>query len=381
MTIWVEDTARNNLVAWCQDARHSGSVEAAVLSPFCTPTTKNWKQGVGETTERLTAAGIKVWLDPQSHAFQTPNVGNFRHYDTWDLWDGPKGDHSSSQLQRGHILKVFEAQDSIDAPHLAPTILLASAQSPDSETALEMAKLAVAEDPRCFLTIAGDAQFWSAGTELDAHVGALVQCQPAGWFLVVVRQFSTLPVPASSREIQGLCRAARALGEHAHVHLSHGDLAALPAFAAGATSLGTGWDARQKVCSYADFQANDLDQDAGGGWFKQVTYEKLLSYILSGDSKTLENQNRRLHEELLPGTLEPVTKSVWLHHAAALRRITQELDIPDPAERYEKLIDRYGLADTRWRDVANELSKASQHNTWIHPFRQGLLDYGALEGF
>lgn len=380
MSVWVEDTARNNLASWAEAANQSDLISGAVISPFCTPVEQNWKQGAQLTVDRLKSLGIEVWLDPQTHALQMPNVGFYKHYGTWDLWSGSVGELSSTQAKRTHVQKVFEAQDSLGLPHLAPTVLLHTPQSSTSEDSLELASIAVEEDPECYLSISGDSLFWAGGSALDAHIGALAQCRPAGWFVGVVRQLATLPVPASPDEVQGLCRTARALGEGRHLHVSHGDLAGLPSYAAGAGSIGTGWDARQKVCAYSNFEATDPESE-GGGWFMQPTFEGLLSYLVRGDARTLENQNAELSRELLPGSLPPETKDVWLHHAAVMKRVMEEIDSGDYPESFVSLVDRYAGAAVNWPLVASELGKASQESSWVEPHRSGLAGYGRVEGF
>ena len=241
MSVWLEDSARNVLGAWAIETQGAGLAEAAVLSPFSTPYERDWKPGAVETVQRLHEAGVSVWLDLETHVLQMPSVGAFRYYQTWDLWYLVlPGVLNTPAAQRDHTERVFAAQDALGVPHVAPTILLHSAQSQTSQEALDLSRIAVELDPQCRLAIAGDSTFWSAGHLLDGHVGALAQLDPAGWFVTVARQLSVVPVPATAAETHGLCRTVRALSDDGPVHVSHGDLAGLPAIAAGGTSLGAG---------------------------------------------------------------------------------------------------------------------------------------------
>jgi hypothetical protein len=379
MTIWVEDTARNVLAVWASEACAQDSVEAAVLSPFCTPQQQDWKQSGSQTVERLREAGLEVWFDPETHALQMPAVGFFRYYQSWDLWSGTPGALGSQAEMRDHVRRVFAVQDELGVPHLAPTILLHSAQSATSQGALDLSRVAVDEDPECRLSIAGDATFWGGATLLDGHVGALAQLEPAGWFVTVSRQLGVVPVPAIPSEVYGLCRTARALSEGAPVHVSHGDLAGLPAIAAGGASLGTGWDVRQKVSAYSNYAAPDPDPD-GGQWFSQATHQGLTSCLVRGDAQVLADRDAVLSSRLLPGTVPPGAKEAWLHHAAILNRLTDSLGLPY-RDAYEALRGVYESAQVEWPVVAGVLGVASQADAWVTPLLAGLEAYGRTEGF
>lgn len=381
MSLWLEDSARNVLGAWAIETKNAGLAEAAVLSPFSTPYEKDWKPGAVETVQRLHAAGLEVWLDPETHVFQMPSVGAFRYYQTWDLWSGASGVLSTPADRRDHTERVFAAQDALGLPHLAPTILLHSAQSQTSQEALDLSRVAVELDPGCRLAITGDSTFWGAGHLLDGHVGALAQLEPAGWFVTVARQLSVVPVPATGNEIHGLCRTVRALSEDAPVHISHGDLAGLPAMAAGGTTLGAGWDVRQKASSYSSYLAPD-PQVEGGGWFGQATYEGLLSCLVRGDAQVLANRQPALAAQLLPGALPPgaAAKPPWLHHAGVLQRACEALAAPRE-QAYGELRTKYEAAVQAWASVASALGTPSRAGEWITPFLEGLLAYGATEGY
>ena len=106
----------------------------------------------------------------------------------------------------------------------------------------------------------------------------------------MARNVAVLPVPALPEEVHGICRTARSFGEEADVHVSHGDLAALPAIAAGATTLGTGWDLGQRVCGYSSYEARTTGD--GGQWFQQATLEGLLSLMTRGEATLLRRKTR-----------------------------------------------------------------------------------------
>lgn len=381
MTLLIEDSARNTLAVWAGEVVTAGLATGAVISPFSTPRHRtSYKNSAGETVRRLQADGVEVWLDPQTHALQMPTVGDFRYYDDWPLWAGPRGQLSSPADMRGHVERVFDEQDQLGVPHLAPTILLHSPQSPTSRQALDLARIAVEVDSSCRLSIAGDAAFWAGGSALDAHVGGLAQLEPDGWWITVVRNFTVLPAPAMAEEIHGLCRTARALSEDGPVHISHGDLAGLPPIAAGAATLGTGWDTRQRVCAYASYEARTSTGD-GGQWFSQATLEGLLSLITRAEANLLAQRNTALATRLLPGTVPPGPKEAFLHHADVLSRIVNELRALDPRTAYTTLMARYDAARTDWPAAAKAIGIGSRVDAWVTPVATGLGRYGQTEGF
>jgi hypothetical protein len=131
MTVLIEDSVRNNVVRWAADAVAERAVAGVVLSPFCTPRVGNtYKPSGAETVRRLRDAGVEdIWFDPVSHALQMPAVGDFRYYDSWNLWDGERGATTFADY-RAHCERVFSVQDDLELPRLAPTILLDNRDCP-----------------------------------------------------------------------------------------------------------------------------------------------------------------------------------------------------------------------------------------------------------
>lgn len=381
MALLIEDTARNNLASWTIDAVARGFAEGAVLSPFSSPVQSNgYKQSLTDTVARLRDGDADVWIDPETHALRMPGAGDFRYYDEWDLWSGSRDQLTTPQQMQDHVERVFALQDRLGAPHLAPTILLHSPQSATSQDALRLAEIAVDIDGGCHLAIAGDAAFWSSGDPLDAHVGALAQLEPAGWWLTVVRSLAILPVPAIPEEVHGLSRTSRALSEDASVHISHGDLAGLPAIAAGAHSLGTGWDPRQRISAYGSYEERTPGGD-GGQWFQQATLEGLLSLLTRGDAEVLAQQNTALATRLLPGIVPPGPKEAFLHHANVLSGLVTGLRGASPDAAFRDLAGRYTTARADWQAVAAALNTASRADAWITSLEDGHTLYGQTEGY
>ncbi len=380
MTVRIEDTARNNLVSWAVAAVQVGSAEGAVISPFTTPrSSTSYKRSGRDTVDRIRGEGAQSWFDPTTHALQMPNVGDFRYYDEWELWDGARGALSTHGDQQDHVQRVFAVQDALGVPRLAPTLLLHSPQSTTSQRALDLAEAAVSASSDCFLSVAGDASFWAAGQALDAHVGAIAQLEPAGWFVTVVRNVAVLPVPVTAEEVHGLCRTVRSLSEDGPVHVSHGDLAALPAVVAGATTIGTGWDPRQRVCAYASY-AQRVSGGDGGQWFVQSTVRGLLSLLGRAEAQLLAAQDPSLSTRLMPGQVPPGPAEAFQHHAQALADVIRQLQ-PGGEAAYQTLALLYQNARADWPAVATAVSGASRADAWTSELLAGLRRFAATEGW
>lgn len=384
MTTFIEDSPRAFQAGWIAEACTAGYASAAVLTPWASPWNHRGgpgkKPGIRERSQQLNGQGVPIWFDAVTHALQMGGVGDFRYYDEFDMWGGPRGDLSTHANRDEHIRKVFDIQDELGSPRLGPTVLLHTGQSQNSVLALDMARQAVATDPGCWLTIAGTAPLWSSGVALDAHVGALATLEPAGWFIGVVRPLNTIPVGAIQDEVFGMCRTVRALSEFAPVHVSHGDMAALPAIAAGATTTGTGWDKRQRVMSYSDYAAR-TPSSGGGAWFERPTLRDLVGSLSTNEASILNNRNATLVGQL-GGLPAPGPKEAFMHHASAVASLVSDIASgTTPQDRYQRLETIYLRASNHWSTAQIDSGSDTSSADWIDPFSGGLGLYGVAEGW
>jgi hypothetical protein len=380
VSILIEDTARNTLISWATDAHLlSPGVTGAILNPFVSPVRgTGYKPSAQTQVTRLRAAGLDVLFDPMTHVLQMPTVGDFRYYDEWPLWGAARGALESGAERDDHVRRIFTAQDTLDVPRLAPTILLHTPQSSTSQRALEMSEYACGLGP-CLLSVVGDSAFW-ASDALDAHIGALAQLEPRGWHLAVARPSAQLPVLPDVGEVTGLARTTLALSEYAPVHISHGDLAALPALAAGATSVGTGWDPRQRVLAYPNFAARDPDAE-GGSWFQRVTLGGLFGLLTQGDAALAHSQDPAAVARLLPGgSLPPGPKEAFLHHVAVLANYAAGR-VDDPSVDAPALVAAYTAAGPDWAALASSTGLPDASSTCISDLSAALAQLVADEGW
>jgi hypothetical protein len=383
MSVLIEDSPRN-LAGWITESVSNGYARGAVITPWATPYVQH--SGAGKkpsATNRiaeLQSNGVDVAFDPMTHVLQMSGVGDLRFYQEYDLWAGPQGDLTDQALIEGHVDKVFRLQDSLDVVHCAPTVLLHSGLEMASTIALDTAREAIRRDPNTVLTIAGTKPFWASGAALDAHIGAMASLSPSAWVLTVVRTETELPVTVDAEEVHGLCRTSRALSEDARVHISHGDLAGLPAVAAGASTVGTGWDQRQRVCAYGHYGPRDADA-GGGGWYQRPTLRGLLGSITSDEGIVLNARNPQLVTRL-GGLPAPGPREAFDHHIATLGALVDAIAAEsDWEDKYRLLAGMYNAARAEWQLVRQEINPSHGSRHWIDGLAAGLDLYARTEGF
>jgi hypothetical protein len=385
--ILVEDSPRNNVVSWTIAATQDGIVDGVILAPFSTPwVNNNYKRGIADTIRRLRDGGVEqIWIDVTTHALQMPNCGDFRYYDSWDLFSDIDRRLTDSAEYRDHLRRVFDIQDHYEVPRLAPTLLLHNPASQTSQRALEIARhateMSAADGVEVALTIAGTSAFWAGGNALDAHIGGVAQMLPNYWFLAPVRPVGALPAPVEGEEIHGICRTARSLSDEASIHVSHGDLAALPAVAAGAASIGTGWDTRQRAQAYDNYVERTGGE--GGSWLQRLTLQGLYGTIARQEAELLQAGDAALSARLVPGRLPPQgAQETWHHHARSLRNLMQPLLSASTYDSaYDLLMDGYSDARGNWVLAEQVVTVATDYNSWVRPLQRGLSLYGQTEGF
>lgn len=390
MTTYIEDSPRANLAGWIAEAVTAGTANAAVITPWASPYAHvagpGLKPGIGPRTQEFRDHNVAYWFDPMTHALQMPGVGDWRYYSGYNLWGGPVGDLTSDSFRREHVRRVFRVQDEIRASHLAPAPLLPTGLNNLSTLALDTSRVAIEADANTRLTIAGLGSFWSDGSGLDAHVGALAALQPSGWFISYVHPAMTVPPRLSNAEVFGVARTVRALSPYAPVHVSHGDFAALPAVAAGAFSVGTGWDNRQRSIAATDYAPRPVPPPGasqGGGWLERPTFIGLLGSLSKAEAATLRRQDAALYTTLggIP-TSQPSASDLYLHHVAQLDSAVRAVQAAGGDEaRFRALDAMYDAATQNWAAVNAATAIPNRSAQWIAPLQSGLRLWAASEGW
>ncbi|QDG89946.1 hypothetical protein [Pseudarthrobacter sp. NIBRBAC000502770] len=384
MSVLIQDTARNTLAGWTTTGLKRGTAAGAILSPFSSPKTGNsYKIDATRIADRIRKAGGEFWFDPTTHALQMPQAGDFRYYDEWDLWSGDRNRLETAADQREHVRRVFNIQDQLGVPLLGPTVLLHSSQSQKSLQAIDLAEVARSEagSRDVWLSIVGDSQFWASGADLDAHIGVLDQLEPAGWMVSVVRPQSTIPVAAHGEEIAGMMRTVFALSQDRPVIIGHGDFAGLPGVAAGAKTIGSGGDIRQRVCSYTDYVARPLNGSDFGSWYKRPTLGGLFGAMSTNEYNVLLDQDQALAQRLTPGHFIDTPGEAFQHHIRVLAEAVENLNQLSGEARVRQLQAWYSDALKEWPEAQRISGCAAGGTSWVAPLLDGVELFIRGEGW
>lgn len=360
-----------------------GHASAVVLDPWLSPfghRTGNVKPGLMERTQDLSSQSIPFWLDPMTHVLDMPGPRDFGYYSEYALWSGNRGDLTTPALRQEHARRVLALQASIGARALAPTTLLPTGLNNLSTIALDLAQRTLDLDPSAYLSVAGVGTFWADGRDLDAHVGALAALAPAGWFLSFAQPTNDPPIRLTAEQVYGICRTVRALSENAPVYISHGDFAGLPAVAAGAFGVGTGWDKRQRVVSFPDY--GPRDPKSQGRWNKRPAFAGLLGSLTERDGQLLGRQNPALAARL-GGLPNPnLVPQIFEKHLEQLNQaVTQVASAGSYEQRFRELDAMYDDARANWAAVSSATAITDASRLWVDPYQNGLRMYARSEGW
>ena len=190
-----------------------------------------------------------------------------------------------------------------------------------------------------------------------------------------------MPPSATADEIYGLMRTTFALSEDRPVRVAFGDTAALPAVAAGAEAIGTGWDIRQRICAYQDFEERAADQNGGGGWYQRPTLGGLMGGLSNNEYGVLVSESATLASRLSPGVIGPKPEQAFRHHATVLTTIVDELNTLTGRPRVDALRQRYIDAIANWPTVKRITGAKIASDRWVKPFLDGVDQFMSSEGW
>lgn len=257
MTVLTQDGRRGGHLKWALQALGAGLADGVLISPFHTPrvAVPRHQSGAAVATAVSDAGGEAVF-DPSTHARLLPGSDDLIHYDTWQLW-GPSGVGLDTDTRRlEHVERVFVRQAEMSVPALAPTLTLDSPLGQPAAAAFRTAQLARGMDFTAWQSLSGRRSFWRSGPDLDAYIGQLASLRAPCWALTVVNDIVADNVPDLSDTVAfaGLLRTVHSLSERSRVIICHADYSGVPAIAAGAGSIGAGWDRGMRYFDPRSFQ-------------------------------------------------------------------------------------------------------------------------------
>jgi hypothetical protein len=381
----LHDGRRTGHLGWCVRAITAGTANGMFISPFSTPRIGQVRNPSGaDASAAAVTAGGEVLFDASTHALFLPGVNKRDFYDTWELW-GPSGIGLDSPARRiEHIERVFGRQTELNTPRLAPTMTLDSPVSGDAALALETARVARGTDRGCWQTLAGTRTFWASGARLDAYVGSLAALRSPTWVLNMVNELVVDNVPdlANTAAFEGLCRTVHSLSARSRVIVAYGDFAALPAVAAGADTVGTGWDRSQRTFDPNYFRVNS---DPGIRIPASYVTQGGVSAVLRRDTANAIDRWDPVQAPVIRGGAMPASdQAEWFHHLERLQSTALSIDgLTLKADRvawlrahYEQALVHFNAMIAGLPNVVRPRDKAS----WSEAPLEVLRAYASAEG-
>ena len=257
MSVLIQDGRRGGHLSWATEAIGMGIANGVVISPFHTPRVTIPYHRAGSTvTHDVVQVGGEAIFDASTHARFLPGTNDLAHYDTWQLWGAAGVGLDTDDRRLEHLERVFGRQRELSVAALAPTLTLDSPLGAAAEQALRTAQLARGLSDGCWQSVAGRRPFWRDGPDLDAYVGQLAALRAPCWMITMVNDqvSDNAPDLADTDAFAGLLRTVHSLSQRSRVIVCHSDFAGLPAIAAGAATVGTGWDRGMRYFDPQSFQ-------------------------------------------------------------------------------------------------------------------------------
>lgn len=383
--VLIHDGRRTGHRKWCIDAITMGIADGVIMTPFSTPRVAVPRHpSAFDLADAVKELRAEVIFDPMTHAAMLPTSNKRDFYDAWELW-GPDGlvlDTSAQQL--AHVERVFDRQRQMGALKLAPTLQLESSVSTTASTARDMARVASGLDRSAGQSLVGTRAFWSSGATLDAYVGTLAALRAPLWILTVANDvvIDHIPDLENTAAYEGLCRTVHSLSLRSRVVIAYADFSGLPAVAAGADSVGSGWDRAQRTYDPLAFR---VDSDPGIRIpASYVTQGGLNSVLRRDTAEAIERWNPVEAKRIRGGDMPPSDQAQRLHHLQQLRAAITRIDgAASRQDRVGELRARYGTAMADYDRVISALTPTVREvdkKVWVSNQSAILEAYAASEG-
>lgn len=384
--VLIHDGRRVGHRKWCVDAIMTGHADGVIMTPFSTPRVSVPRNpSASDVAQAVDEVSGEVIFDPMTHAAMLPTSNKLDFYDAWELWgkDGMSLDGTARQL--AHVERVFERQNHLGAPLLAPTLQLDSPSTLAAHTARDMARIAHGLDKNSGQSLVGTRDFWAAGPSLDAYVGTLAALRAPFWIITVANNLVLDHVPdlGNTAAYEGLCRTVHSLSLRSRVIVAHSDFSGLPAVAAGADSVGSGWDRAQRTYDPLAFK---VDSDPGIRIPASYVTQGALNSVLRRDTAdAIERWDPVEARRIRGGELPPSDQVQRLHHLQQLRSAVLQIDSAGSRKsRVDELRSRYRNATSDYDRLIADLSPAvreSDKKAWATNQLAVLEAYAASEGW
>lgn len=351
--VLIHDGRRIGHRSWTTSAIDDGFASGAVLSPFSTPRiSKPRHPNARELADDVRTVGGEVVFDVMTHARQLPTTNKTDFYDEWELWGSSGRGLATPAMRLEHVERVFAYQASLGVPRLTPTLSLGSPTSPEANHVLETASLARGLDPTAWQSLAGTHSFWAAGPELDAFVGTLAGLRAPTWMLTLANVIIADGTPdfSNTEAHLGFVRTVHSLSLRSRVIIAHSDYMGLPSVAAGADTVGSGWDRGQRFFDPVNFR---LDSNPGPRIPASYVTQGGLHAVLRRDAaEAIERWNPGRALAIRGGAMPASDNVERMHHLAQLNSVVRSIAaISNRPSRVAAMRQRYDIAANDFDDI------------------------------
>lgn len=383
--VLIHDGRRAGQRLWTIDAVRSNAADGAILSAFATPRIAAPRNpNAGEVADDIRAVGGEVFFDVGTHARTLPRTDKLDFYNQWELW-GPAGVRLDGDTHRiDHVERVFAVQDALGVPHLVPTLQLTSPRDGNAAVVIATAQVGASIDRSAAQTLVGTREFWSSGDTLDAFIGELAAMRSPTWVLTVANTFveSAEPDLSDTDAFVGFCRTVHSLSLRSRVIVAYADFSGLPAIAAGADTIGAGWDRGQRTFDPQTFHVSS--DDAPRIPASYVTQGGMHAVLRRSIADAIERWHPEQAAAFRGGALPQSDAQERSHHLTQLRAAVMQVNQQvDRSGRVATLRSRYDAAGAAFESVFGAipgLIPSKDKRTWNGHHVAVLDRYAAEEG-
>lgn len=382
----IQDGRRSGHMGWCRAAIRQGSASGVIISPFCSPLMSLPRHPAGyELRDSAVAEGGEAIFDASTHARLLPGTNKLDHYNTWDLW-GPDGvglDTAQRRLQ--HLQLVFARQQALSVPPLTPTLALDSPTSLEARFALATARAGSGLTRGAWQSLAARRSFWRSGPQLDAYIGQLAALRAPVWIITLVNEIVPDHVPdlADVDAFEGLSRSIRSLSYRSRVIVANFDFGGLPLIAAGADTLGTGWDRGMRFFDPLSFRLASDDSPRIPASY--VTQGGLAAVLRRDTADAIERLQGVDSDAIRGGTMPVSDRDEKFHHLRVLQATVARIDQHSSSrDRVAELFAFYEVAEGHFDTLIERLPRVVRQVdklSWNSRPSDILRAYALGEGF
>jgi hypothetical protein len=359
VSLLLHDGRRNGHASWLKESIAGGFADGAIFNPFSSPPTSapsnpSVADVIGQLRGGLPNGATEptLFFDSATWAATLAGTDLWDDYDLWPLWPHhTRGDLRDAGAIADHVSAVFEVQEGLGVPYLAPTVAVDAVGGPLGRLAIDLAAEGIRQQRSCLITVCGTNSFWRSGPDLDGHVGRLARMRPVGCYVIPMRDRAGYPADLTDTDATaGWLRTIHSLAMRSRVIAAYTDHLGIIAAAAGAYTVGTGWDQGQRVCNPESFRSGS----GGGGSVNYSPHPGLLARFNVTIALGLADLATVFAQTMRGGYSIP--SDMREHREQHFRAIREQFDLvnsagPTHAGKYAEVRQMLSGADASWNQA------------------------------